>query len=46
MKKKENMKKYTIFDSYGNYLRSFPTYKQAFTFCYSRGRMDWLIKEI
>lgn len=46
MKKKENMKKYTIFDSYGNYLRSFPTYKQAFTFCYSCGRMDWLIKEI
>lgn len=37
-------KLYKVFDSYGNYLRTFSTYQQAFTFCYSRGRMDWLIK--
>ena len=38
------MKLYKVFDSLGNYLRTFYTYQQAFTFCYSRGRMDWLIK--
>ena len=38
------MKQYKVFDSLGNYLRTFSTYQQAFTFCYSCGRMDWLIK--
>lgn len=35
---------YIVTDSYGHFLRKFPTYKQAMTFCLSRGRMDWHIK--
>lgn len=36
--------KYKVYDTTGHWLRTFDTYKQAFTFCYSCGRMDWLIK--
>lgn len=36
--------KYKIYDQFGNYLRSFPTYKQAMTFKIAMGRMDWRIK--
>lgn len=35
---------YKVFDSVGQFLRSFPTYKQAMTFKIANGRMDWIIK--
>lgn len=36
---------YKVFDSCGEFLRSFPTYKQAFTWVYSRGGYGkWIIK--
>lgn len=37
---------YKVFDSVGQFLRSFPTYKQAMTFKIANGRMDWNIKKI
>lgn len=40
------MKRYRIYDSLGNYLKSFSTYKQASTYKIMCGRYDWIIKEI
>ena len=37
------MNNYKVFDSLGNYLRSFPTYKQAYTFKIACNRYDWAI---
>ena len=40
----KNLKKrYIVKDSYGYFLRSFPTYEQAMTFKIINGRMDWTI---
>ena len=36
---------YKVFDSVGQFLRSFPTYKQAMTFKIANGRMDWNIQQ-
>lgn len=36
---------YRVFDSVGQFLRSFPTYKQAMTFKIANGRMDWIIRK-
>lgn len=39
------MRTYKVFDSCGGFLRSFPTYKQAFEWTYSRGGYGrWTIK--
>lgn len=38
--------KYGVFDSTGNLLRCFDTWKQAETFKISRNRMDWQIKQL
>lgn len=35
--------KYIIKDSLGNYLRAFPTYKQAMTYKIAMQRYDWII---
>ena len=37
---------YKVFDSVGQFLRSFPTYKQAMTFKIANSRMDWDIQQI
>ena len=37
---------YRVFDSVGQFLRSFPTYKQAMIFKIANGRMDWNIQQI
>lgn len=40
------MKRFKVFDSKGYFLRQFPTYKQAFTWVYSRGAIGrWKIQE-
>ena len=36
--------KYRVYDSLGNYLRSFNSYPQAMTFCIANNRYDWTIK--
>jgi hypothetical protein len=36
---------YSIFDSYGEWVGSFPTYKAAMTYIISRNRYDWRIKQ-
>lgn len=36
--------KYKVYDSLGNYLKSFPKYEQAATFKIMNGRYDWTIK--
>lgn len=38
------MSKFKVYDSLGNYLKSFPTYQQAMTFKIMCGRHDWTIK--
>lgn len=38
------MSKYKVYDSMGNYLRSFPSYQSAMTFKIMNGRYDWTIK--
>lgn len=38
------MNKYRVYDSLGNYLRSFPKYEQAMTYKIMCGRHDWTIK--
>lgn len=38
------MKKYRVYDTQGAWLRTFNTYKEAYSFCLSRGRMDWHIQ--
>lgn len=35
---------FKIYDSMGNYLRSFPTYQQAMTYKTMCQRYDWTIK--
>lgn len=35
--------KYIVYDSLGNYLRTFSNYKQAMTFKIAMGRYDWSI---
>jgi hypothetical protein len=37
---------YRVYDSTGAWLRTFSTYKEAQTFCISRGRFDWPIKQV
>lgn len=37
---------YKVFDSVGQFLRSFPIYEQAMTFKIANGRMDWNIQQI
>jgi hypothetical protein len=39
------MNSYKVFDSLGNYLRSFPTYSQASNYKYAYGNMGWTIKQ-
>lgn len=36
--------KYKVYDSLGNYLRSFSSYKGAMTFKIMNNRLDWTIK--
>lgn len=38
------MSKFRVYDSLGNYLKSFPTYPQAMTYKIMCGRYDWTIK--
>nr|DAR02425.1 MAG TPA: hypothetical protein [Crassvirales sp.] len=38
--------RYRVYDSLGNYLRSFSTYNQAMTYKTMCQRYDWVIKEI
>lgn len=38
------MNKYKVYDSLGNFLRSFSSYKQASTYITMCGRYDWSIK--
>lgn len=38
------MKKYSVYDTTGTYLRTFDTYKAAYAFCATMGRFDWRIK--
>lgn len=35
---------YRVYDSLGEYLRSFPTYEGAYTYKIMCGRLDWTIK--
>lgn len=37
-------RKYKVYDTTGTWLRTFSSYKEAHSFCLSRGRMDWQIK--
>lgn len=36
-------KNYKVYDTTGAWLRTFNTYKQAYTFCLIMGRRDWRI---
>ena len=36
--------KYKIYDKYGKFIKSFPTYKQAYTYIICMQRYDWSIK--
>lgn len=36
---------YKVFDSEGSYIKSFPTYKAAYTFLIMSQRYDWKIIE-
>jgi hypothetical protein len=37
---------YVVYDSLGNFLRRFPTYKAAFEYLIMTGRYDWsIVKE-
>lgn len=44
IKRRDNM--FKIYDSMGNYLRSFPAYQQAMTYKIMCQRYDWTIREI
>lgn len=35
---------YKIYDSLGNFIKSFPTYQQAATYKLARGNSGWIIK--
>lgn len=37
---------YRVYDSTGAWLRTFDSYVAAQTFCISRGRFDWPIKQV
>lgn len=37
---------FKVYDSLGNFLRSFPTYKQAMTYKIMCQRYNWTIKEV
>ena len=37
---------YRVYDSQGNFMRSFPTYKQASTYKFAYGNYGWSIKFI
>lgn len=39
------MSKFYVYDSLGNYMRSFPNYKQASTYKFAYGNYGWVIKE-
>lgn len=36
--------KYKIFDSQGNFIKGFPTFKQASNYKYAYGNLSWYIK--
>lgn len=38
------MKKYRVYDTTGAWLKTFNTYKDAYSFCLVMGRRDWQIK--
>lgn len=38
------MTKFKVYDRYGCFIRSFPTYKAAFNFLTMNQRYDWTIK--
>lgn len=38
-------RKYKVFDTCNAYMGAFDTYQQALTYCISRGRTDWRIKQ-
>lgn len=37
------IRKYRVYDTTGAWLRSFDSWKAAYSFCISRGRLDWRI---
>lgn len=37
-------RKYKVYDTTGTWLRSFDSWKAAYTFCIAMGRLDWIIK--
>lgn len=37
-------KKYRVYDNTGAWLRTFDSWKAAYTFCISMGRYDWAIR--
>lgn len=37
---------YRVYDSYGKFLKSFPTYKQASTYKFAYGNYGWTIKNL
>ncbi len=36
---------FNVYDSYDNWLATFPNYRAAYTFIISRQRYDWKIKQ-
>lgn len=39
------MKKYRVYDNTGAWLRTFDSWKAAYSFCLAMGRTDWQIKQ-
>lgn len=37
------MGQFKVYDSYGNLVRSFPTYEQAYNFKHTFGNSNWII---
>lgn len=37
-------KKYRVYDTTGAYLRTYNSWKAAYTFCIAMGRLDWQIR--
>lgn len=37
---------YIVLDSYGNFIKKFPTYQQASTFKFAYGNYGWVIKSV
>lgn len=37
-------KKYRVYDTTGTWLRTFDSWKAAYSFCLAMGRRDWQIK--